>query len=174
MILKIKNYIHNQQGIAAIEFAMFVPLLLTLMLGMVDIGNALLAHKKVVTAAQIAGDLIAREVAVSDTEIDDAYAAAQMAIEPLDTTLFGLDVASVQYVGTSLIPTVQWRETYNTAENTQAATIAAGLGQENEGVLVITARYSFTPLFTRFFLGTKQMQEVAVIRGRRTSFVGRS
>ena len=173
MILKIKNFKKAEQGIAAIEFAMFVPLLLTMMLGMVDIGNALLAHKKVATAAQIVGDLVAREVSVSDAEINDAYAAAKMAIEPLNTTLFGLDVASVQYVGTSLTPTVRWQQTYNSTANSQAATIAAGLGQENEGVLVITARYTFTPIFSRFFLHTKQMQEVSVIRGRRTSFVSR-
>lgn len=170
---QLKAFWQAQHGVAATEFALFAPILLAMFLGIVDIGNGLLAHKKTASAAQIAADLIARQINASTAELDDAYAAAQLALSPYLANQFGLDIASVQYVGANATPTLRWQQTYNMPAQSQATTLAAGLGVENEGVLVVTARYQFTPIFSRFIVGTKTMQEVAVIRGRRSAFIGR-
>lgn len=163
----------DTSGVAAIEVAMILPVLLVLMLGLVDIGNALMADRKTLTAASIAADLLARAPAVTTAQLDDAWAAAQMAIDPYNRAPFGLDIASIQFQGTGATPVVIWRQTYNMTANSQATSRAAGLGTEGEGVLVVTARYNFTPVFTSTIITGSTMQEVAVTRGRRSSFIAR-
>jgi Flp pilus assembly protein TadG len=173
MILKIKQWWNDDTGIAAVEVAMLLPIILVLLLGIVDLGNAIVIHKKVMTASSVAADLLTRSSSVDDTEMADSWQAAQMAIDPYNRNLLGMDVASIQFQGINATPTVMWRETYNMAANPNVIALAAGLGTEGEGVMVVTTRYQYTPAFGQVLTGTMVMQEVAVTRGRRNSYVSR-
>jgi Flp pilus assembly protein TadG len=171
MNLKIKQFPQDISGVAATEVALMLPVLMVLMLGMIDIGNAIVLNKKTMTAASISADLLTRGVAVNSTEMQDALAAARMAIDPYDRTLFGLDVASVQFQGTNATPVIMWRQTFNMQPNPDIATVASGLGVMGEGVLIVTTRYTYRPVFSAVLTGDLDLQEVAVTRGRRSSFV---
>lgn len=162
---------HDESGVAAVELAMILPLLAALLLGVIDAGNALLINKKTMTASQIVADLITRSRTITDTQIDDSIAAARMALQPYGTNSLGVDIVSIQFVGTQATPTVLWRETYNMDENPDALDVARGLGVQNEGVVVVTTRYSFEPVFLHGFFDELNMQEVAVTRGRRGPLV---
>ena len=96
-----------------------------------------------------------------------------MAIDPYNRALLGLDIASIQFVGSGAVPTVMWRETFNMQPNPNAVTRATGLGVQGEGVLVVTARYVYDPVFTSMITEDVVLEEVAVTRGRRSSFVSR-
>jgi Flp pilus assembly protein TadG len=173
MISRIKQFWRDEEGVAALEVAMLLPVVMILLLGTIDIGNAIVIHKKVMTAASITADLMARGSSVEDAEVDDAWAASRMAIDPYNRALLGLDIASIQFVGSGAVPTVMWRETFNMQPNPNAITRATGLGVQGEGVLVVTARYVYTPVFTSMITEDVVLEEVAVTRGRRSSFVSR-
>lgn len=171
MISRIKQFWHDTTGVAAVEVAMMLPVLMVLLLGLVDIGNTLVINKKTMNAASMVGDLLTRGTAVSDTEMQDALAAARMAIDPYDRALFGLDVASIQFQGTNATPVVVWRQTFNMTPNPDVTARAAGLGVMGEGVLVVTTRYIYNPVFTSVVTGPMTLEDVSITRGRRSSFV---
>ena len=173
MISRIRHFWKDESGVAAIEVAMLLPVIMILLLGTIDIGNAIVIHKKVMTGASIVADLMARGSSVDDAEVNDAWAAARMAIDPYNRALLGLDIASIQFLGAGAVPTVIWRETFNMQPNANALTRAAGLGVQGEGVLVVTARYVYAPVFTSMITEDVVLEEVAVTRGRRSSFVSR-
>jgi Flp pilus assembly protein TadG len=169
--MMITRFYKNCDGVASIEVALVMPVLLALLLGMMDIGNALLINKKTSTGAQIAADLLTRHISVTDADISDAYVAAQMAIAPYDRTKFGMDTVSIQFQGSTNTPVIMWRQTSNMTANSDVTTIASGLGVSGEGVLIVTTQYIYTPSYTHSFVDAKTMREVAVTRPRRGSYI---
>ncbi len=171
--IAISTWIKNQSGIAATEFALVFPIMFILLLGMVDLGSGILTNKKVITASQMAADLVTRQLSASDADIDDAVLAAQLAMQPLNTESLGIDIASIRFQGEDAEPTVIWRETVNMPENNQVETLSQGLGVENEGLIAVTVQYRYEPTFSSTFLNPIDMREVSFMRGRRNSFVAR-
>lgn len=163
----------KEDGIAAAEFAMVFPILFILLMGMIDLGNGILANKKVITASQMSADLITRELIASDGDINDAVLAAQLAIQPLDVNKFGIDIAAIRFEGDNADATVIWRETVNMNENSNVEALADGLGVENEGLIAVTTEFVFEPTFVGRFINDINMREVSFMRGRRNSFVAR-
>ncbi len=156
-----------------IETAFIFPILIVMLMGTMDIGRGLLVNKKVVSAANIAADLIGREESLTDDELNNYIEAAQLAMDPYALGSFGIDVAGIRFVNASADPEVQWRDTVNMPINASVEADADGLGSENEGVVAVTVTYSFTPQFSNIITGTIDMQETAFVRGRITSFVRR-
>lgn len=173
MIKKLFQFWHREDGNAAIEAAMLMPLMLVILFGMVDVGTALLVNKKLITATQMTSDLLGREQTISDAELEDAIAAAEMAMMPYDATALGVDIAGIRFVGGGADPTVEWRETRNMTENADVLIESDGLGRENEGVIAVTMEYSYQPFFSSIAVGDIVMQEVAYVRGRSGTFVRR-
>ncbi|MDG2479606.1 MAG: TadE/TadG family type IV pilus assembly protein, partial [Alphaproteobacteria bacterium] len=75
----------NDRGVAATEFALILPILILLLFGTVEIGNALLLDKKVTMASQTAADLIAQQKVVTGRDITNIWAAIDNIILPYAT-----------------------------------------------------------------------------------------
>lgn len=174
MTFKIKNalttFIKDNRGVAFIESALLLPMMLTLLFGLYDLGQAIIINQKVTAAAHMASDLITRQSAVDNTDINDAYGAAQMVIDPYDRTALGIDITGIQYDEDD-IPQEMWRETRNMTQNINIPDDASGLGINGEGVVAVTVTYDYRPFFTQSIIGAFNMSETAYMRGRRSSFV---
>ena len=169
----LKIFLKDDRAVAAIEAGFLMPVLLAILCGMVDMGMAVVTNLKVTNAAQMASDLVSRGATVTTAEINDAIVAGRMAMQPYSTTSYGIDVVGIQFVGVSLTPTVRWRQTENMEPNTAVLTNSMGLGLQDEGVIAVTVRYTFTPYFTGFLVDTLVMEEEAYVRGRKGGFVSR-
>ena len=167
-----KHWRCKEDGAAAVELALIFPILMTLLFGMIDIGTGLVVNKKVVASAHIAAGLLARELIVSTSDLDEAEIAAQLALNPYPRDSFGIDVASIRYDEDNE-PELIWRETRGMEPNANAELRAVGLGVEGEGVLVVSVHYVYEPNFSGFITGDIDMYEVAVVRGRRSAFIDR-
>ena len=78
----LKRWYREENAVAAIEAAMIFPLLLTILLGTLDMGYVILAAQKTIRASQVTADLIARHKTVTAADIDDAIAAGQLSLVP--------------------------------------------------------------------------------------------
>lgn len=163
----------QDEAVAAIEAGFIFPILMMVLCGMIDIGAALMANLKVTNACQIVADLLARDRFTNDAQISDAVVAGRLAINPLNTASYGVDIVGIQYVGTTLTPTERWRETVNMEENEDVLDRSAGLGLQNEGVVAVTVNYTFRPFFAGYIMNDVQMREEAFVRGRKGLFVER-
>ena len=160
------RWLRRDDGNALIEAALLLPIMLTMLFGVTDIGTALMIDKKLITAAQVASDLLARHDSVTSSDIANAEEAAKLALMPYDTTPFGIDIAGVKFINASADPTVEWRDTQNMSPNANVVNDTAGLGAENEGVIEVTVQYTYTPYFAGLITGNMPMKEVAIARGR--------
>lgn len=163
----------DNEGNVVIETAFIFPILVTLIMGSVDLGKALLINKKLISAAHITADLIAREESLTDDERDEFIEAGRLAMQPFSATSIGMDIAGIRFVDEEADPTVMWRDTIAMDINDGVETDAIGLGTENEGVVAVTVRYEYMPQFSSIVTGPIEMMEVAFVRGRVSSFVQR-
>ena len=164
----------NDSAVMALEAGLLFPVLATIMMGVVDIGSGLVTNQKLVNASHMVADLLAREDDITDAEFTDSVVAGEMAMNPYDTTSFGYDVVGIRFEEEELTPTVIWRETFNMPENASAEADSEGLGSEDEGVIVVTLKFLYVPVFSEFMTGPITMEEVAFARGRKGYFVTRS
>lgn len=161
------------QGAALMEAAILFPVLLTMLFGVYDIGHAITVNHKMITASQVAADLIARTPTVSTEELNQAIEAAGLAMAPYaDGASIGIDVISVRFDEDDE-PQQVWRRTRNmsTDDNAGALEKSTGLGTEGEGALIVTVLYDYVPTFGNIVIKSFRLRETAFARGRRSSVV---
>ena len=72
----------DRRGVAAIEFAMVVPIMLVLLFGTVEFSIGVAANRKVSLMAQTLSDLTSRSASVSDNDLTNFFAAGTGIMTP--------------------------------------------------------------------------------------------
>ncbi len=161
----LKSYFRNEDGVAAVEAGLLLPIMVSMLLGSMDMGVSLLTNMKTTNAAHMVSDLLTRSDRVTDAEINDVIVAGQLAMMTYDTASYGVDIVGVQYVLVPLTPTVRWRETRNMQANANILSSSAGLGLQDEGIVAVTVSYRFVLFFSGFIIGHIDMYEEVFASG---------
>lgn len=165
-----KRWVAETEGIATVEAALVFPILMTLLLGTFDMGNAILANQKTIRSSQVVADLITRDSDVSEQEITEAIEAGELAFAPLTASTYGIDIVSVRF-DDDLEPQIVWRRTQGMQESETVLQDVLPLAEADNGVVVVYVRYLFEPVFAGFVLDNMPMNEVAFARGRESPIV---
>jgi Flp pilus assembly protein TadG len=79
---KAARHAANQDGTAAVEFAMLMPVMITLFFGVVESSLALICRSDVSLMASTAGDLISQANVATKADISNVYSAASTVLYP--------------------------------------------------------------------------------------------
>lgn len=89
------RFARNSDGVAAVEFALLAPLMLTLMIGALEITQSLWADGKVEKATSTIGDLVSRTPVMSDNELIALGAAGPLVLRPYPQNDLTFTVTSI-------------------------------------------------------------------------------
>jgi len=164
----------DQKGVAATELAFVMPVLMGLIYGVVELGNALLLDRKVTAAIQTAADLVAQERAMDTTAVNEIFDAMDRIIAP-----YSPDAAS--YVISSVIMTpqgqteVDWSDARGSAAGTPGAAMAVppGLVIEGDSVIVAEVSYNFDPILGDTLVSGFTISDAAYLKPRKVRIVTR-
>ncbi len=149
----------NEQGLAAIEFAFVLPLMLAIYLGIVELSNGLSASHKVDLVAHVVSDLTGQitgggagsgQAAITDSEMQQIFLAGAALIAPLSATSLTITISEVlitQNVAGAYQAQVTWSVSYNggTLRNGQGCTLNSYLNAADvPPVSAISMPTSFT------------------------------
>ncbi len=97
------RFLHDENGIAAIETAMIMPFLLFLYVGMIDLTALISVNRKVTQATSVVADLISQnQTDVLKSEVNNFFKGVDLVMK-LDGTLpAGADVAGYRIVAGSV------------------------------------------------------------------------
>lgn len=95
----IPGFISDNRGIAAVEFALIVPVLLVMMLGSIEVGRAVVMARKFNYITAMASDLIARETTMSDAALTGVATAVQTAWAPNSLATLRMEVVAARSAG---------------------------------------------------------------------------
>jgi Flp pilus assembly protein TadG len=172
MLKQIQKWLKEEKAFAATEFAMIFPVLFSLLMGTYDMGQAMIINQKVMTASQVTADLIARVPIASQQNIDDAIAAARLAMSPYNGADLEYEILSIRFDNDGdLVTEGQVTSSgYNGGAEDMTSTMDQ-LANPGEGVLGVTMQYTYVPFFWAFLVDEFNMSEVAYTRGRKSSVV---
>ncbi len=173
-----RNLRFDQSGIAAVEFALILPIMLLLFLGSFETTNLVLAYMKLEASAETAADLVAQtrvNTVLQSTDFTNITNAAKQVLTPLPTsgTLLKIAFASVTYNTGSAV--IDWHTEVNSATPITTANIPnnaslANLGNQASGsadsVIIVTLTYSYSSPSTYMLSSSYTLTELAFNRPR--------
>lgn len=147
------RFLTQERGVAAVEFALVAPLMVTAYLGSVDLTQGVMVDRKVSIMASSVGDLVAQAEELSTSEINNIFDIAGALMAPYDQSSIELRVSSLEVTsqkqGDKRKAKVQWSDGKNTTaypKNTEIL-VPESIAANTATVIFTEARYSFTPLF---------------------------
>jgi Flp pilus assembly protein TadG len=156
----------------AVEFALIIPVMLTMYFGTVETTNALTAARRVTNVTQTAADLTAQVATVSTSDLNDIYSASAAILAPFPTDVIKMTITSVVANASSATNTkVAWSKAYGgaTARSTNSSvTLPAGLTTAGTSIIMVEVSYNYTSPIASFITGPILMTEVAYLKPRRS------
>ena len=153
---RLRKFARAREAAAAVEFALIMPVMLTLYLGSTELAQLINVDRRVTVIAGTVGDLVARaKNSIGATTLTDYFQAAQAIVSPFSTTSLTQVVTMVK-VTSAGAATVEWSKAYNggVAKTTGATyTLPSAMLDISKGnwVIVSEAGYSYRPLLGLFF-----------------------
>lgn len=151
----------DSKGMAAIEFAMIVPMMGIMFIGAVELSQAIIIDRRVTQIASSTADLVARaETSITQSDITDIMRAGSFIMAPYTQNPLQIVIREVQSSTTSATSTKQsWSCTYTGSGSTltctclnAAYTIPGGLINTNDAVVISQVNYSYRPLVFDYFM----------------------
>ena len=90
-----RRFAGDRRGVAAVEFALILPLMIAMYFGALEITDALTANRRVTLATQTVGDLVAQSAVITDHDMTDIFAATAAVMAPFDASKLKMRVTSV-------------------------------------------------------------------------------
>ena len=162
----------SRRGVASIEFALVVPVMLFLFLGSIELGDALLLDRKVSRATHIGGDLVAQLSAITDPELNDVFSAMEQIIAPFPNNT-RMVISSVVTDPGSTSPQLDWSVARGggPAASASDTNIPSGLLVEDQSVIAVQIEYSFSPVYSDLILTPFTITDQVYLRPRRSKRV---
>lgn len=138
----------NEDGVAATEFALVLPVALILFTGVLTFGTANEINHKVTLSARTITDLVAQCSALSTSDMSTLLNATAQVMEPFSSSNMTMTVSQIQ-VTASGSATISWSAALNGAGYTQGQTVTlpTGMVAANTSTYLLWghASYGYTP-----------------------------
>ena len=180
----------DQSGLALIEFAYSLPVLMILSMGGLEIANLATAHMRVSQIAMLVADNAARErQSIDEADINEIFAGAEQAGSNLknfkaNTRIFLSDLEPNTQTGNKAGQYIRWQRcwgsgsftsTYGKAgDGSSNATLKDGLGPEGTkivsasgtAVMFVEVVYTYQPLISNDIFGPKTIRYTSAFNVR--------
>jgi Flp pilus assembly protein TadG len=161
--------------VSAVEFALLLPLMLTLYLGSTEVSTGIAINRKVTLTAHALADLASQYTSIDNSDMSNILNASSDIIAPYP-------VANLQAVVSELsinaqgVASVVWSDTLNgTARSVgQIVTIPTALAVPNSYLILGEVQYSYKPPIGYVLTNTLTLQDHIYMRPRQSSSVART
>jgi len=144
------GFAEDDRGVSAVEFALILPVIVVLLIGMVDVNEGLTVYRKMRQISSTATDLVAQRSEVTPAEITMILQGSASLLAPYDTTDLDivLSVLTVEQQG----QTVAWSRAYQTGAETAGATpgfpVPDELAEVGTQFVAVRVDYTFDTLLS--------------------------
>lgn len=172
--LWIMRFLRAGSGIAAVEFALIFPLMLTFYFGSIEVTNMLTANRRVTSVAYTAADITAQAASISNADIADIFNASTAILAPFSTTPLTVRITSV-VANSSNVPKVAWSDGRNIAPRAVGSniTLPPGLTTAGSSVIVAEVTYAYSSPISEIVTETITFTDNAYLKPRRAVQIAR-
>ena len=168
----------DQRGVSAVEFAMLLPLMITLYLGVVEVSQAVGIDRKVTLTTRTVADLASQVKSIKDAEMTSLLSASSAVIAPYDKNQLKVTVSRVD-IDANGTGTVVWTDTRGGSAvhaPNDIVTVPAALKTANTATSLIWGEVSYTykPAIGYVVTGTLNLSDQIYMAPRLSNVVTRS
>ena len=151
---RFKRFRSDRSGVAAVEFAIILPVMLLAYCGTVDITQLVMASRKVDQLALTLSDLTARASSLSPAELGYNFDAAQMVLAPLASSTVKMSIANI-VIDAGGVARVCWSGQRNSTVPARGTTVVIpdSMRVPNTSVIMAKASYDYSPITSYVFSG---------------------
>lgn len=169
----------DKDGVAAIEFAMIVPIMLMLFFGTVEFSQALTVDRRVAQIASTMADLVAQYDTLTYTQVDNIHKVAESLILPYSASPLKVGVWNLKKTGTAQ-PVANKGKAYTGATDrlgqTYTESVPPGLLDDQAAgvdicVVMSEVEYDFTPTIGKWLSNGVTLKEKFYLKPRKSTCV---
>jgi len=158
-----RSFRGDVRGAAAVEFALLLPILITLQLGSVEFVRAFEAQRRIAHVAAAMADVISQGKTTTSAQLSDAMIAGQVLVAPLPTANLGLRISSL--TNTNGVVSVDWTQSQNWTQAGQPSA-PAGYLAAGESAIVADVTYNYLSPIRYLLPNTIRFSRHAYVRPR--------
>ncbi len=166
----------DKSGASLIELALAMPVLVTLLLGGVEIARYVLLHQKLDRVSSSIADLVSQAETISAGDLQNIFDAAQFVAKPFDMPADGtVIVSSISNPLGGPTSQVNWQEAgggsipANSRIGTPGSAVNLPTGfslADGQTIIIAEVFYDYVPWILGNFTGTNQIYHRALFRPR--------
>jgi len=161
----LRRFVRDKRGVSAVEFAMLLPLMITLYLGGVEVSSAIAVDRKVTQVARTLGDLVAQSTSLNAADMTNILNAASSVVQPYSSSLIKVTVSRVD-VDANGVAKVIWSKTQNGTLKSGTVTLPAALNTANTSLIWAESQYTYTPAIGYVITGPITLKDQIYMRPR--------
>lgn len=160
------------RAVSAVEFAMILPIMVTLFLGGTELSQAISVKRKMVLANRTVADLVSQDSSITSAEMTSIFSASASVVSPYAVGNLKLVVSGVN-IDVGGIAKVVWSKDYQSTPRAIGSTVTlpAGLNIPNTWLVFAEATYNYTPPIGYTIVGTMALTDSMYMRPRMTASI---
>ncbi len=163
------------RGVSAVEFALLMPMMLTLFLGSVEASQGIAADRKVELTAHALADLASQYTAITNADMSNILNAGSAIIAPFPAADLK-EVVSEIAIDSNGNATVVWSDTLNGSALTvgQTVSVPSSLATPNSYLILAQVQFGYNPAFGYTLTGTLSLSDQSYMRPRESNAIART
>jgi Flp pilus assembly protein TadG len=169
------RFIADRRGISAVEFAMLLPVMMTLYLGSVEASQGIAADRKVELTARALADLASQFTDITNAEMTNILNAGSAIIAPYATANLQ-EVVSEISINAQGVAAVVWSDTLNGTALAvgQIVSVPATLAVPNTFLVFAQVKYNYNPTYGYVMTGTLTFSDQSFMAPRESASIART
>jgi Flp pilus assembly protein TadG len=165
----------DRRGVSAVEFALLLPVMVTLFLGSVEASQGIATDRKVELTAHTLADLASQYTDITNAEMSNLLNAGSAIIAPYSAAKLS-EVVSEISIDAQGNATVVWSDTLNGTALTvgQTINVPASLAVPNTYLVVAQVQYNYDPTYGYVMTGTVSLSDQSFMRPRESASIART
>jgi Flp pilus assembly protein TadG len=177
LIRTLRRFLRQRRGVSAVEFAILLPVMLTVYLGGTELTQGITIKRKTTIATRTIGDLVAQDTSITDAEMTAIFDATASILAPYPTGSLTMIVSSVK-IDNAGTATIGWSSGYNGATPytvNSPVTLPPGLSDRHNTTLIwAQAEYTYLPTIGYVISGQMKLTDKVYLRPRLVNCVSRN
>ncbi len=169
-----RRLLKDRSAISAVEFALLLPLMLTLYIGGIQLSDALTISRKVTHVTSSLGDLVTQSKSITNADMTNILDAASSVMAPYSSTPLEIKVSGIS-IDSNGKATVAWSDARNATALTVGSTVTlpGAVDQPNSFLVTAEVHYPYTPSIGYVLTGSFDLHDQFYLRPRLSDTITR-
>ncbi len=162
-----RRFVRDRSGLAALEFALILPIMVLLYLGGFEASEAFMINRKVTHATSVLGDLVAQAEEIDDEQMSNILDAVTAVMNPYPIEDMNIVVSGVR-IDDEGEATVVWSDARNMSAYREGSSydLPEEISRPDTFIVAAEVRYEYTPTFGHTLTGTLDLHDEFYLRPR--------